>query len=430
MQTNKLQFIIIGGAIIIVIIAVLIVTGTVPGLKTGGEGGASITMWGFDDEGAIRNLVLKYAESHQNFDVRYSKKDLANFEDDFVNAIARGEAPDIAVFPSDYLKKHKDKLSEAPAILFTEREISQQYIEAASAFLGAKKEVLGVPFYADPLVLFINNDLFTKNFIASPPKTWDEFLNDAAKLTKKDSSENVTISGAALGRAGNIQNAPLILTTLFLQAGEKIISDSGEVSLNEPLNIGEVTLHTAESSLQFIADFANPKKNSQSWSGALPEAGDFFINGKLAMYFGRISEYNGIKNKNAHLSFSVTLLPQLAGAPRPITGGEIFALAVPKASKAWQQAWQFIQFLSSAESSASYADKTGNVSLRRDVLPIYQKESARSVFANSVLALKLWPNPDPKLTDQIFRTLIEDMAVGRFTLRDSLEKAKARLQAI
>jgi len=103
---------------------------------------------------------------------------------------------------------------------------------------------------------------------------------------------------------------------------------------------------------------------------------------------------------------------------------------VPKASQKQTQAWQFIQFLSSAENSASYADKTGNVSTRRDVLPIYQKESTRSVFANSVLALKLWPNPDPELTDKIFRTLIEDMAVGRFTLRDSLEKAKARLMEL
>ncbi|KKS96793.1 hypothetical protein A3B05_00780 [Candidatus Giovannonibacteria bacterium RIFCSPLOWO2_01_FULL_43_160] len=427
---NKLQIIIIGGAIIIAVVAVLIVTGIVPGLKTDGESGVSIVMWGFDDESAVRDLVLKFAESRQNFDARYSKKDIVSFESDFLNAIARGEAPDIVVFPSDYLKKHKDKLSASPAILFTEREIIQQYIEAASVFLGTKKEVLGAPFYADPLALFINNDLFTKNFIASPPKTWDEFLNDAAKLTRKDSSGNIVISGAALGRAENIQNAPLILTTLFLQSGEKIINDSGEITLNEPLNIGEVTLHPAESSLQFVIDFANPKKNSQSWSGALPEARDAFINGKLAMYFGKISEYNEIKNKNAHLSFSVALLPQLAGAQRPVTGGEIFALAVPKASKAQLQAWQFIQFLASAENSASYADKTGNVSPRRDVLPVYQKESILSVFANSVLALKLWPNPDPQRADQIFRTLIEDMAIGRFTLRDSLEKAKARFMEL
>jgi len=123
---DKLQIIIIGGAVIIVVIAVLVVTGIVPGLKVGGESGVSLAVWGFDNESALRDLVLKYAEAHQNFDVRYSKKDRANFESDFLNAIARGEAPDIVVFPSDYLKKHKDKLSTAPAILFTEREISQQ----------------------------------------------------------------------------------------------------------------------------------------------------------------------------------------------------------------------------------------------------------------------------------------------------------------
>ncbi|MDP3784472.1 MAG: hypothetical protein Q8R12_00080, partial [bacterium] len=77
---NKLQLFIIGGAIIIAVIAVLIVTGIVPGLKTGGESGVSLAIWGFDDEAAVRDLVLKYAEAHQNFDVRYSKKDIANFE--------------------------------------------------------------------------------------------------------------------------------------------------------------------------------------------------------------------------------------------------------------------------------------------------------------------------------------------------------------
>ena len=152
------------------------------------------------------------------------------------------------------------------------------------------------------------------------------------------------------------------------------------------------------------------------------------------MYIGRMSEYNEIKNKNPHLNFAVAELPQLNAASgraaRPVTGGTLYALAVPKASLKQRAAWEFIKFLADTESSSWYADKTGGVSLRRDVLPKYQTESVRSVFAASSLNLRLWPVPDPKQVDQIFRDLIEDVALERATLRDAIEKAKARLQQI
>lgn len=428
---NKLQIGIIAGAIILVVIAVLILTGILPGLRMDEGRGASLIMWGFADEAPIRELVSKFTASKTDFEIKYFKKDFQNFESNLLNVLAKNgeDAPDIIVFPSSYLKKHKDKLASAPPILITEREIRQGYIEAAEVFLGEKNEVFGIPFYADALALYWSGDIFTKNFITLPPKTWDEFLADAQKITQKDAG-NILISGAAMGRGINIKNAPLILTTLFLQSGESIVRKNGEIALGSPIEAGKTALRPAESSLRFVTDFASPQKNLQSWSAAFPEAKDVFIGGKLAMYLGKISEYNEIKSQNPHLSFSAALLPQLQGAPRPIVGGELFVLAVPKASQKQNHAWQFIKFLSEAENSAAYADKTGNVSLRRDILPNYQKESVRSVFAQSVLALKLWPNPDPLRSDQIFSDLIEDVVLGRATLRDAIEKAKTRLGEI
>lgn len=428
----KLQVVIIVVAIAVVFIAILILTGVLPGLRTDEGRGARLIMWGFSDEAAVRELISNFTVSRTDFEIKYVKKDFQNFESDLLNTLAKNgaDAPDIIVFPSSYLKKHKDKLASAPPILVTEREVRQGYIEAAEVFLGEKNEVFGIPFYADALALYWNGDIFTKNFITLSPKTWDEFLANAPKITQKDTSGNILISGAAMGRGVNIKNAPLILTTLFLQSGEGIAKESGEITLGSPIQVSSATLRPAESSLRFMTDFANPQKNLQSWSAAFTEAKDAFADGKAAMYLGKISEYNEIKVQNPHLSFSVSLLPQLKDAPRPITGGELFALVVPKASQKQRQAWEFIKFLTDAENSAAYADKTGNVSLRRDTLEGYKKESVRSVFAESVLALKLWPNPDPLRTEQIFRDLIEDAVLGRATLRDAIEKAKTRLAEI
>ncbi len=411
----RLQLIVIGIALALVVAVVLVLTGVLPGLRDREAGReAVLNMWGFqkEDQG-FHEIITKYRGEKPNVTINYQQKNLENFESDLLNVLARGgkDVPDIIVFPSDYLKKHGDKLSSAPPLLVTEREVSQQYIDAAYNFVTPKKEVLGLPLYAEPLLLYWNKDLFSQNFITLPPTTWDEFLASAQKITKKDNLGNILTSGGAIGRSANIKNSALILETLWLQSEEKIIGKN------------------AESALRFITDFSNPRKTAQSWSGALPEAKDFFIAGKLAMYLGTPEEFNEIKERNPHLNFAVSALPQLQNSA-PATSGALYALASPKASVKQTQAWQFIKFLADKENSQAHGKAINNVSLRRDVLPIYQSDSVKSVFAKSVLNLKLWPNPDPKATAKIFEELIENVSSGKMTIGEALDKAEAKLSQL
>lgn len=432
---NKVQFIAIGVAVVLVAISIMVLTGVLPGLRSNIGTKQDIIMWGFYEEDFIGSLTYEWKELEGASSVKYIVKNLDTWETDLLNTLARGgvgaaDAPDVLVFPSSYLQKHKDKLSAAPSALITEREIRQQFAESADVFLGAKGEVFGMPFYADALVLYWNKDIFTQNLITLPPKTWEEFAEISNKITKKDASGIISVSGAALGRGVNIKNSPAIISALFLQGGDKIIDESGKIVLGDETKSGDVVLRTAESALRFSSDFANPRKTTQSWAPSFPEAREAFIAQKLGMYVGFISEYNEIKSKNPHLNFAVSPLPQLQGASRPITGGILYALAVPKASQKQLAAWQFAKFLANSDISPWYADKTNNVSLRREVLPKYQRESVRSAFAEAALTLKLWPVPDPKLADQIFREMIEEVALERATLREAINKAKARLQQI
>lgn len=426
------QLIAIAAALALAVVAILVLTGVVPGLRDREAGReAVLIMWGFQPEEMLREIINKYREESPNISLNYFQKTPENFESDLLNVLARGgkNVPDIVIFPSDYLKKHGDKLSAAPTLLITEREVGQQYIDAANYFLTPKKEVLGLPFYAESLLLYWNKDLFSQNFITMPPATWDEFLADAEKITKKDNFGNILISGAALGRSVNIENAALILETLWLQSGEKIIDENGEIVLGSVVAIGNTFLKPAESALRFVADFASPRKTAQSWSGVLPEAKGFFIAGKLAMYLGTPAEFNEIKEKNPHLNFAASPLPQLKNSPS-LTSGTLYALASPKASTKQRQAWQLIKFLADAENSSAYAKIINNVSLRRDVLTTYQSDSVKSVFAQSALNLKLWPNPDPKKTREIFGELIESASSGKMTIGEALDKAKARLSEL
>ncbi|MBI2023392.1 extracellular solute-binding protein [Candidatus Giovannonibacteria bacterium] len=427
---SKLQIILIGVSIFFTAIAVLIITGVLPGVLKERTAAANLTIWGFEKDGVFDEIFRGYTGDNRSIQIKYVPKNRETFENDFVNSLARLEAPDIVLFPSDFLQQQSDKLSVAPPILITEREIRQDFIEAGSFFLNDGNEVLGIPLYADALILYWNRDLFNKNFITLPPATWDDFAQDAAVLTEKDAEGNIKIAGAALGRAINIKQAPNILTALFLQAGEKIVDEKGQFILGNSLTTGNTLLQPAESSLRFFTEFSNRAKVTQSWSGALPEAKELFIAGNLAMYIGPISEYKEILAKNPHLNFAPTNLPQLKGATTPSTYGTVYALAVPKLSQNYQAAWNLIKYLTSQKISIEVAKAVESVSPRRDTLGYYNGDAVRSVFARAVLTLQLWRNPSPQNVDNIFRILIEDSALGRATLREILNNTTARLKEL
>ena len=426
----KVQYIAIGVAVVLAGISVMVLTGILPGMKSNQEARENLLMWGFHDPDIMQAFMGAAQDIEGASEIQYVLKDINTWESDFLNTLARGgdDIPDILVFPSDYLQKHKDKLSFAPIAILTENAIKQQFVESGDVFLSAKGDVFGIPFYADALVLYWNKDLFTQNLITLPPKTWNEFSEISNKITRKDSTGTVTVSGAALGRGINIKNTPLITSTLFLQGGDEIIDQTGRVVLGGDRQSGSVIVRPAEDALRFMSDFSNPRKTIQSWSPAFPEAREAFVSQKLGMYLGLMSEYKEIKDINPHLNFAVAPVPQLKDSPRTVTGGTLYALVVPKASPKQQSAWTFAKYFSNYANSSWYADESGGVSLRRDVLPQYQRESVRSAFAEAALTLKLWAVPDPKLAEQVFREVVEDVALERATFRDALNKVKARLK--
>lgn len=425
---TKLQMLLIGGAVFLALIVLLVVVGILPGLKDDQLGKARILVWGFDEPKIFSEISKKFSDENPGSSLRYQQKTLLNFEEELLNAIARGESPDVFVLPSTHFKKFLDKLSSAPPLLITEREILQQYADASAQFLTPKKEVYGIPLYAETLVLYWNKDLFTNEGIALAPATWDEFLELSQSLTKKDSAGNIAISGAALGRAKNIKYAPEILTALFLQSGEKIIDSSGKIVLGDGIQSGGALVRPAESAMRFFTDFASPQKASHSWNSSFPEAKEMFLSGKLAMYVGKSLEAPELVKKNPHLNFAVAHLPSLDS--KRTTYGNLFAGAVPKASKNYMPAWAFVRFWAQKSNSKLYSDLKNDASPRRDLFSSYQNDPKRAVFAESILSLDFWANPDPVKVNQIFSDLIEEVATGQITLRSAIAKAKAKINEI
>lgn len=425
---DKIQIYIFIGIGAVLIFVILIFAGIIPGLPGAETKPASITLWGFQEPKQWEQIFQAYKEIRPNIAISYQQKKEESFEQDLLNALARGQYPDIVTFPSEYLQRQGDKIALAPVGLITERGLQEIYLDAAKTFwVPSQQTARAIPLYGDALVLYSNKALLTKSFIPSVPKTWDELVEMSKKITVKDASGSISVSGVALGRARNINNAPDIVSTLLLQFGDPMTDDRGQLKIGTIVPQSNVRVNPAESALRFFTDFANPAKSTYSWSFALPEAQDFFITGKLAFYIGYMNEYDIIRAKNPHLDFVVSLIPQLTGAQRPITGGSLKLLAVPRAARNPIHAWDFIRFATEPAQTVLFANATNTVVPRRDIFATYQNEAVRSIFAQSLLALKLWDNPSPSSVDIAFRDMIEDIALGRRTILEAINKTNEKV---
>lgn len=428
------MYIVIGGAAVLIII-ILMVTGIIPGLLTDAEKGGSFSMWGLELKAAWEPIFKSFnasRSSNGSITIGYSQTSESSVESKFINTLASSRPPDLLVFPSTLVTRQKSRFRAAPVGIINNATIQANYSDAVSFFrvnTSSGSSVMGIPVYGDALVLYSNNDILSRHLIPNPPVTWDDFLNMALETTEKDKSGNIVVSGAAMGRADNILNADHILEALFLQFGEPIVDSAGKIVLGESQNDTKVLVNNpAESAIQFFLDFGNPRKTSYTWSSILPEARTMFVSGKLTFYIGYMSEYAEILSQNPHLALRVSMLPQLAKAPRPVTTGTMYALMVPARATNPVHAWAFAAYMSQQGPSESIAKSVGLMPPLRGMVTKYKSDPVKSVFANSVFAMKLWPNPAPERVRKIFKNMIQDAANNRDSLTGILSDTRSRLR--
>ncbi|MBV9784135.1 MAG: sugar ABC transporter substrate-binding protein [Acidisphaera sp.] len=139
--------------------------------------------------------------------------------------------------------------------------------------------------------LWYRKDLLGEAGVA-PPKTWDEQLDAARKLTKGD------IYGNSLPY-GRTSFASTMMVNFIHQAGGMIVNPDGSVGLNSPATVA---------ALEFLADmfpFAPPGATNYSWGEVL----NSFVTGRAAMapYTGRPIAI--VAQQNPKILDSISVIP-------------------------------------------------------------------------------------------------------------------------
>lgn len=418
---NRVQFIIFGGIIFLVLVSILILIGILPGLKQTATRGAKLEIWGFESELVWKDFILRNS-SPDSGNVTYKEIDENQYESMLVNAIAEGTGPDIFMLKDSQLLKHKNKIApfknlgqgENP-LSMSNQEFKNTFVDAAQAgLLSPQGGILGLPLFLDSLALFYNKDFFNSANIPAPPKSWDEFVDFTEKLTKTSPIGDVESSGAALGEAINIEHFVDIVSALIFQAGGSIIDYERNESViykGVPKKQEDGTTETiipVESALSFYTSFANTQKKNYSWNKNKPNSIDAFAREETAMIIGFARDLPVIIAKNPHLNFGVAEFPQPTGAEFKINYGRYNFLTVSRLSPNKDAAWAYLIHITSRNPNIDYLKRVGLPPVRRDLInPAPETDERLIPFYNQSLSVKSWLQPDETGVSAIFKDMVE-----------------------
>ncbi len=417
------------------IIGTLIFAGILPGFRAqpGGQAG-QITLWGTIPETEMGAFVESFNKVHEeDFTLLYSYQNPATFESVLVDALARGEGPDLIMASQITLSNQADKLLTIPYSNYSLRQFQDNFIRGAELFLQPDG-FLALPLYVDPLVLYYNRNLITNAKLIRPPQTWDDFPVAVKALVSADLRDNISQAAVAMGQFSNITHAKDILTMLILQAGNPIVVSSEQgwrATLNDSFGYSQLP---ASEALAFFGRFSDPANALYSWNSAQPEAREAFLRGQLAMYFGYASEYSRLREQNPQLNIDVTLIPQRSGS-NSLTLGRFTGLALVKKTVSNQVkitgAARAASSLSSSSFNRSLADLADLPPARLDLLSSPPSaDPIQTVFYQSALLARSWPDPNPSGTNTVFRTLFERSQIGRVPLVEALNQAQRELELL
>ncbi|MBT1181277.1 sugar ABC transporter substrate-binding protein [Bifidobacterium sp. CP2] len=226
---------------------------------TEGEASGTVTVWAW--EPALKPLVKKFEKKYPNIKIKLTNVGTApKTTSAFTNAFAAGSGmPDVVQF----------EYSTLPQIVYGSEGALEDlstypisgwkdfYTSGPWSSVNVNGGIYGVPMDSGPMALFYNKATFDKAGISEPPKTWDEFYEDAKKIHALGDDYYIS------SYAGDTNDSNSIVA-FWAQAGAKPFSMDGEnltISLKNDATIKKVNDYW-----QRMIDEGLIAKNIPSWS--------------------------------------------------------------------------------------------------------------------------------------------------------------------
>jgi multiple sugar transport system substrate-binding protein len=236
------------------------------------------------------------------------------------------------------------------------------FVPAAMNEMKYNGHTYSLPIAVHDFELLYNKQEFAAAGISAPPTTTEDLATDIAKLTKVDSSGNITQLGL-----GNPDTGTTLTTLGYAFGGTWDGTDGKTPSPQDPGDLAALQFYQQNITDKYGA--AKVAKFTAGW-GQYMSAQDPFYAGKVAMVIDGEWQPVNLPKTAPNLQWGVANIPVPAADPSLAGTTQLTAstLFIPANAKHKQAAFEFMKYLTGKQGMAQFTLALGNLPARTSLL--------------------------------------------------------------
>jgi len=369
---------------------------------------------------AMDTLIANFEKANPDITVKTTHFPYADYRTKVAAAIPAGEGPDVVQLFYGWLNDYVDAklIQPLPADRFPPAEIEKDFFPMVSA-MKRGDTYMALPTAVRSLALFYNTRLFEEAGIEAPPKTLDELVEIAKKLTQRDSAGNLTTVGITTGMTA--QDHHWVREVLIRQfGGEPYLDDYTTVNYSS---------EAGQAAFQYYTDLQRIHKVTQVGFMDQPQAA--FKAGRAGMHIDG-SFRIGALNKTRGLKWGVTELPASNdGIKSNYSSYWVNAITTKAEGERYEASLKFMEYITSDEAMQIWLDTVGELPAKPSAA-LTEKNAADPVFGPFIRGLAYahttkFANESAQrqvLVDIVGRIELEGQTLKESTLQGAEEEQK------
>jgi multiple sugar transport system substrate-binding protein len=326
------------------------------GGSSGGAAAGKVTITFWDDNGGpartpiYRHLIAQFERQNPDITVNYVGIPIDSVQQKYDTAIAGGAPPDVGGATTSFLSDLIGQSALAP--LDGQLASSSLNGKLVKSFTDAVRQtapdgkLYEIPAAANMDVLWYRADWFRQAGL-TPPRTWDQFISDAGKLTDKGKNRyGYTLRG---GSGAIFQ----LLADMYSYSGvNSFFTGNGTSTIDDPRNVAAIAK---------IASLYGKDTPKADVDNGYPQMVAEFDGGSAAMMHHNLGSYTDHVKALGGPNVAAVPLPMGAAGHYTVVDNPVDGFVIFKSSAHQSADWKFVQFLVSKQSNSYWNQMAGEI---------------------------------------------------------------------
>jgi ABC-type glycerol-3-phosphate transport system substrate-binding protein len=410
-----------------VALAMAVAVALAPAAQAGQKAEVRWLQWKTTEVGEKLMNELKAAFEKENPDITLTLVDspFTGFHDKAITLFQAQKLADVLMVQVDWVAEFADLGMLQPLDVWLDKE-PKEYLDNIPAAFQQKWQgkQYYLPLHSGCVGLYWNTEIFKNAGIAGPPKTWDEYVEIARKVT---SPEKKIFATTATLQIEPPTNMTYDIYPLIYQAGGNLLDEkTNKAAFNSPAGV---------KAIEWYVDLINKYKVAVPGvlSNGEKEKRANFAAGNVAMMFEGPWGIAIQRQMNPNLKYDIATLPK-GMTTGTVVRGSLDTVTTQAQHK--EAAWKFIRWITGPVGNEMWAKGTGDFPARKDVAekPFYKENKLVQAFVQQMQL----PNakspflgmPNAVQMNKIMTAEVQNVVQGKKNAKQALEAAAAEWDKI